>query len=288
MPEAKGPAPADVPHERKRDKLKHTFQKLFRFGSEESLKGSTSAKSLEKDKPKATETANKAATEETSEHDEDCRRQAAETEQESAKLARLEGDGLQGGVVGQPLHFIVVHPKEFRANYHFNVTGPKAPDIQKKIMKDGNISIDVTFSEKGAYKLHVNLGTHSCPISGSPFKLMVHQDEVAMSKFQAEAAGQQEDSRPQLVAEEDVTSHPPPADNEDNVVQPATLVENPAKEAKNAHETLTIVSHGQAVPDEVTVKAPLLQATLPALPVDVQQSAAPTASSFEPTVVAPR
>eukprot|EP00667_Euglena_gracilis_P012986 EG_transcript_13370 len=300
---------------RKRDKIKQTLNRLLGRGSDESAK-SPSAKDLTKDQRKDSETSDEKV--ETQRESEEERKRQAEADREAAKLASLQGEGLQGGVVGQPLHFVVVHPKGTKANYHFNVTGPKAPETQKKIQKDGNIAIDVTFSEKGTYKLHVHLGSHSSPIPGSPFKLNIHQDEEAMAKFQAEVAAAEAAA---ATAETAATAPSPPADPQPTAAEPvpsSPAAASDLEETKvSTHSSAALTQARTAVVDEPdlsptkpalpsaaspappsllleTVKAPpslegTEQATVQAPPANAQRSSPPpTASALEATVVAPR
>jgi len=116
-----------------------------------------------------------------------------EASAELAALVRLEGEGLRGCVVDRPTVLTLVVPPEIkRGRWKFNVTGPKAPEMEKKYLKGRNIALTLTFSETGKYSLSIYLAFSKYPIHGSPFKIKVYEKESDIPK-EAEKADEAEE-----------------------------------------------------------------------------------------------
>jgi len=117
-----------------------------------------------------------------------------EASAELAALVRLEGEGLRGCVVDRPTVLTLVVPPEIkRGRWKFNVTGPKAPEMEKKYLKGRNIALTLTFSETGKYSLSIYLAFSKYPIHGSPFKIKVYEKESDIPK-EAEKADEAEEA----------------------------------------------------------------------------------------------
>jgi len=92
---------------------------------------------------------------------------------------QVEGPGLKGGIVGQPLEFLITAADEAGPGpLLVDAAGPSEPDVDVEHVKGGTFKASVTVKINGLYKINVFWGDENWPVPGSPFAVRVTGDNI--------------------------------------------------------------------------------------------------------------
>eukprot|EP00667_Euglena_gracilis_P022908 EG_transcript_25678 len=99
------------------------------------------------------------------------------TVQRDPKKVRVEGEGLDGGRVGERMTFLVIAPDTAGPGpLEVDASGPSEPDIELQNVDVGKFSIAMGVTKPGDYKLAVYWGRDGAHVAGSPFTIKVVGD----------------------------------------------------------------------------------------------------------------
>jgi filamin len=87
---------------------------------------------------------------------------------------KVEGEGLEGGKVGEALTFTVTAAEDAGPGpLLVDASGPSEPDIELKHIEAGKFAVEIQVHKHGNYKVEVYWGDEQCPVPGSPFGIRV-------------------------------------------------------------------------------------------------------------------
>eukprot|EP00668_Euglena_longa_P028954 GGOE01036291.1.p2 GENE.GGOE01036291.1~~GGOE01036291.1.p2 ORF type:complete len:189 (+),score=64.71 GGOE01036291.1:59-625(+) len=109
----------------------------------------------------------------------------------------VEGDGLEGGFVDEPITFLVTFPDGAdRPHLKADGAGPSEPELEVEYLEDIVFSVTMVVKKVGKYKLSLFWGSYDCPVPGSPFKFEVKEREVVTNHFLEETTPEEEEEAP--------------------------------------------------------------------------------------------
>jgi len=94
--------------------------------------------------------------------------------EEALATVTVEGEGLEGGYVGEPIRFTVRFPEDAgQPHLKADASGPSEPEVELEYMDEGEFSVTLTAAKPGRYKLALFWGSYDCPLPDSPYKFRV-------------------------------------------------------------------------------------------------------------------
>eukprot|EP00667_Euglena_gracilis_P020951 EG_transcript_22799 len=97
---------------------------------------------------------------------------------------KVEGEGLEGGIVNEPITFLVTFPDGAdRPHLKADAAGPSEPELEVEYLEDIVFSVTVVVKKIGKYKLSLFWGSYDCPVPDSPFVFEVKERETETNDF---------------------------------------------------------------------------------------------------------